>query len=199
MTIYTRGGDGGETSLADGTRTTKSSIRVGAYGTIDEANSWVGLARACGGDELLDRTLELLQHRLFNCSSNVATPTGAPLAPPEVEERDVVFLERAIDLFEARTGALSFFVLPGGTSCAGFLHVARTVCRRAERRLVTLAAEEAVDPQVLKLVNRASDFLFAAARYANHIEGRADVRWQRDLPLPDLDRLTAGGIELSGR
>jgi len=182
--IYTRSGDRGETSLVDGTRVPKDAVRVEAYGALDETNAWVGAARAFVDEETLDRALAFVQHRLFNCSSNLATPPGSKFAPPRVEDEDVAFLERSIDRFEAATGKLGAFVLPGGGRAAGFLHVARTVCRRAERRIVRLGASEAVDPTVLKFVNRASDFLFAAARYANHVDGRPDVEWDRNAPVP---------------
>jgi cob(I)alamin adenosyltransferase len=184
--IYTRTGDKGQTSLLGGGRVPKDAPRVEAYGALDEANSWVGAARAQGQDPLLDRTLELVQHRLYNCSSNLATPPGSEFEPPQIEAEDVAFLEQAIDRFEQETGALTSFVLPGGSALAGALHVARTVCRRAERRMVTLSAEEPVDPLVLKFVNRCSDFLFAAARYANRVQERPDVSWDRALPRPEL-------------
>lgn len=184
--IYTRTGDRGETSLTDGTRVPKDAVRVEAYGAVDEANAWVGAARSFTGDRRLDRTLAFVQHRLFNCSSNLATPPGGELTPPRVTDDDVAFLETAIDGFEAVTGRLSAFILYGGSRTAGLLQVARTVCRRAERRLVTLAASESVDPLVLKFVNRASDFLFAAGRYANHVEGKADVKWNKDFEAPSI-------------
>lgn len=186
MTIYTRSGDAGTTSLSDGSRVPKTAPRVDAYGTIDEANSWVGAARAFASDELLERCLELVQHRLYNCSSNLATPPGASFTPPGISDDDVRWLEAAIDRFEERTGSLTHFVVPGGSRSAGMLHVARTVCRRAERRMLDLAASEAVDDDVRRFVNRASDFLFAAARYANAVDGPGDVRWAADLPLPPL-------------
>jgi cob(I)alamin adenosyltransferase len=184
--IYTRRGDTGETSLTDGTRVPKDAARVEAYGAVDEANAWVGAARSFTGDALLDRALGFVQHRLFNCSSNLAMPPGGALAPPRVTDDDVAFLEKAIDRFEVTTGKLSAFILYGGSPTSGLLQIARTVCRRAERRLVTLAASETVDPLVLKFVNRASDFLFAAGRYANHVEGQADVKWEKDLEAPEI-------------
>jgi cob(I)alamin adenosyltransferase len=188
-TIYTRTGDAGETSLVDGRRVPKTSPRVEAYGTVDEANSWVGAARAFATDPLLARALEFLQHRLFNCSSNLATPADASATPPRIAAEDVDFLERAIDRFEQTTGPLKNFVVPGGSQAAGLLHVARTVCRRAERRVVALAAAEEVDPLVRKFVNRSSDFLFAAARYANAVEKRGDVSWDKQHERPDLETL----------
>lgn len=186
--IYTRTGDRGETSLADSSRVPKDSLRVEAYGTVDEANSWVGLARTFSADPLLAEVLDFVQHRLFNCSSNLASPPGTPWEVPRIAEADIELLERAIDRFEAATGPLTSFVLPGGAQAAAALHVARTVVRRAERRIVTLAGREGgVDALVQKFVNRASDLLFAAARYANHVDGRPDVRWDKARARPDLD------------
>jgi cob(I)alamin adenosyltransferase len=184
--IYTRSGDAGTTSLVDGTRVAKHSARVEAYGALDEANSWLGAARAFAADAFLKQALEFVQHRFYNCSSNLATPAGAEFAPPTIAQADVDWLEQAIDKFEQTSGALDGFVVPGGCTGAGLLHVARTVCRRAERRMLALAENEAVDELVCKFVNRSSDFLFAAARYANAVCGAGDVMWDRDLPRPVL-------------
>ncbi|MDP8222520.1 MAG: cob(I)yrinic acid a,c-diamide adenosyltransferase [Candidatus Lernaella stagnicola] len=185
--IYTRKGDKGQTSLVDNRRVSKDSLRVQAYGTIDEANSWVGVARACTQDSTLGPALTYLQNRFFNCSSNLATPPDSDITPPGIAPEDVAFLEEAIDHFEKTTGPLSRFILPGGSQCAAFLHVARTVCRRAERLIVTLAAAEDVDPLVQKFINRSSDFLFAAARFANASLDRDDAFWDADLPRPNLN------------
>jgi len=182
--IYTRTGDRGTTALVDGSRVPKDALRVEAYGTVDEANSWVGRALAGATDPALVEPLTFLQHRLYNCSSNLAVPPGSDIAPTRVTEADVAYLEANIDRFEQTSGAMRCFVLPGGVEAAGLLHVARTVCRRAERRLVSLAAAEPVDPLVIKLVNRASDLLFAAARYANATQGDGDVPWDKDRPTP---------------
>ncbi|MBN2490829.1 MAG: cob(I)yrinic acid a,c-diamide adenosyltransferase [Planctomycetes bacterium] len=184
--IYTRTGDRGETSLVGGGRVPKDAARVEAYGTVDETNAWIGAARAFVGDRALEEALEFLQHRLFNCSSNLATPAATKRVPPRIEEADIAFLERAIDRFEGATGKLTAFVLPGGSRAAAFLHVARTVCRRAERRVVGLGADEPVDPLVLAFLNRASDFLFAAARYSNHLEGRPDAAWDKGAAIPPM-------------
>ena len=181
--IYTRRGDRGETSLADESRIPKDAVRVEAYGTVDEANSWIGAARAHVDEPRLDRALAFAQHRFYNCSSNLATPAGAP-NPPRIAEADIEFLEQAIDRFEEATGPLHRFIVPGGGRAAAFLHVARTVCRRAERALVRLNRESPVDPLVQKFINRSSDFLFAAARYANFLEGRGDVFWNREEEIP---------------
>lgn len=184
--IYTRTGDRGETSLVDGSRVGKDAPRVEAYGDIDEANSWVGAARPQVSDPLLDQILEFLQHRLYNCSSNLASPPGSPYTPPGITDEDVAFLEQAVDRLEETTGAIRSFVVPGGCFAGGLLHIARTVCRRAERRMVRLGAAEPLDALVLKFVNRSSDLLFAAARYANEVAGVGDVAWRKDLPIPDL-------------
>ena len=184
--IYTRTGDAGTTSLVDGSRILKTSLRVEAYGTVDEANSWIGTARAFVADPLLNKILEFVQHRFYNCSSNLATPPQADVSPPRIAPEDVVWLESAIDKLEQATGSLDHFVVPGGCQDAGLLHVARTVVRRAERCIVALAEQDPVDEQVRKFVNRASDLLFAAARYANHVCGAGDVHWDRDLLRPVL-------------
>lgn len=186
--IYTRKGDAGKTSLVDGTPVSKDSLRVETYGDVDEANSWIGAARAHCDDALLDRCLEFVQHRFYNCTSNLATPPGAGFTPPGISTADIRFLEGAIDRFEERTGPLRHFVVPGGSRASGMLHLARTVCRRAERRLVSLATHEPVDEQVRAFINRASDFLFAAARYANTVTGVSDVHWNPQLPPPSLEQ-----------
>ncbi len=184
MKIYTRTGDQGTTSLADGTRLPKGSARIEAYGTVDEANSWIGAARSFVDDGLLDGMLAFVQHRFYNCSSNLASSTTEDPAPVGVDQRDIDFLERAIDQLTHKSGKIEGFILPGGGRAAGMLHIARTVCRRAERRIWTLAETSPVDSMVVKFVNRASDLLFAGARYANIVEGTGDVMWQKELPQP---------------
>lgn len=178
MSIYTRRGDHGETSLADGTRVSKASARVEAYGAVDEANSAVGFARAAVDDKVLDSVLSFAQQKLFNCSCSLADPTAdSNQRTPVVTVQDVGFLESAVDRFEQRTGPLECFVVEGGSEAAARLHVARTVCRRAERRMVTLTESEPVEELVLSFVNRLSDTLFAAARYANALAGTSDEPW----------------------
>lgn len=187
MTIYTRRGDDGETSLADGERVPKTDPRVEAYGTIDEANSAIGLARAATDDDLLSAVLDFAQQRLFNCSSHVATPPEARShATTDVDEDDVAVLERAVDRFEQHTGALDHFVIPGGSELAARLHVARTVVRRAERRVVALDPAHDGDQRVARFLNRLSDALFAASRYALSLEGRAEGAWNRDADRPAI-------------
>lgn len=187
MTIYTRAGDSGQTSLAGGSRISKASPRVEAYGTVDEANSHVGFARAATADPVLDEVLHFMQQRLFNCSSSLAMPAGHESeTTPHISAADVAFLEHAIDTFEQRTGPLTHFVIEAGSEAASRLHVARTVMRRAERRLVALSADEPIDEQVRAFVNRASDTLFAAARYANALDGVAQELWDQHAERPVL-------------
>jgi len=186
MPIYTRRGDHGDTSLADGTRVSKTSARVEAYGTVDEANSAVGFARAAVTDDELDEVLHFVQQRLFNCSSSLATPAESRSATtPVIVAADIEFLEAAIDRFMERSGPLTHFVIEGGCEPAGRLHLARAITRRAERRIVILAAETEVNEQVEAFVNRLSDVLFASARYANHLAGITDELWDPHAPRPE--------------
>lgn len=185
MTIYTRRGDAGTTSLADGERVSKASARVEAYGTVDEANSAVGLARAVVSDPILDDVLHFIQQRLFNCSSSIATPAeNAGERTPHISGDDITALEQAVDRFEAESGALNHFIIESGCEAAARLHVARATIRRAERRTVALAADTPVDEGVLKFLNRCSDALFAAARYANKLEDIAEEAWDPATPPP---------------
>jgi cob(I)alamin adenosyltransferase len=162
MALYTRTGDDGDTGLADGSRTSKASVRVEAYGTIDEANCAVGFARCAVTGEALDATLQFAQQRLFNCSSALAR-IRAHDSTPSVYPADIAVLEAAID---SQAGGTAFrgFTLPSGCEAASRLHLARTVVRRAERRTVALSQEALVDPMILAFLNRLSDLLFAAAR-----------------------------------
>lgn len=180
--IYTRTGDKGTTVLGDGTRVTKDSIRVEAFGTVDEANSCVGLARLQTQSlPELDAMLARIQNDLFDLGADLCTPDRG--TPPEHEPLRIVAgqvkrLEAEIDALNKRLAPLRSFVLPGGSPAAAALHLARTVVRRAERLMVTLSRqpEESVGGPALQYVNRLSDFLFVAARIAND-EGRADVLW----------------------
>ena len=177
MSIYTRQGDNGETSLAEGSRVAKDSARVEAYGTLDEAGSSIGLARAAVTDAAVDRVLRFVQQRLMNCASITARPAGSE--PPDhiaISPDDIAALERAIDDLCA-SSAWTGFVLGGGSEAASRLHVARAVTRRAERRLLTLSSLEPVDASVLAFVNRASDALYAAARCENHSSEATEEPW----------------------
>ena len=178
--IYTRTGDGGETSLFGGGRVSKDDLRVRAYGTVDELNAAIGVARAAGASREIDVVLERLQHQLFDLGAELATPDPASPAAAHAQRvtRDrTTALEQDIDRFEARLPPLRQFVLPAGVPAAAALHHARTVARRAEREIVALAARDPLNPDLLKYVNRLSDLLFVLARAANLAAGRADVAW----------------------
>jgi cob(I)alamin adenosyltransferase len=176
LKIYTKTGDAGETGLWGGLRVPKDALRVHAYGTVDECSAAIGLARAGGLGAGLDGLLAQVQNQLFTLGADLATPGEAP-SIPRVGEVEVAFLEQAIDGLEAALEPLKQFILPGGSLAAAHLHLARTICRRAERWAVSLAREEAVNPQVGIYLNRLSDFLFVAARAANARAGVADVPW----------------------
>ena len=178
--IYTRTGDGGETRLATGEPVRKDHVRVAAYGDVDECNSALGLARLHAGPDL-DPLLAAIQNDLFDLGADLATPEREePLGwePLRIVEAQVDRLEREIDRLNAELEPLTSFVLPAGSPTASHLHLARAVCRRAERRAVTLADTpgEKVSPAAIKYLNRLSDLLFVAARWAND-RGRADVLW----------------------
>lgn len=180
--IYTKTGDNGTTGLAAGPRRLKSDLRVEAYGTIDEANAVIGLARQhMGSMDTLDSMLMRIQNDLFDLGADLSTPdTGETLAyePLRIIAAQVTRLETEIDMLNADLEPLRSFVLPGGSGAAAALHMARTVTRRAERRMVELARMdgETVSPPALAYVNRLSDFLFVAARWTND-KGQADVLW----------------------
>lgn len=180
--IYTRTGDKGTTALVSGPRRLKHDLRVEAYGTVDEANSTIGVARLhTGGMEKLDAMLFRIQNDLFDLGADLATPdSGEPLSyePLRIVESQVTRLENEIDDLNAALEPLTSFVLPGGSAAAANLHMARTVCRRAERLMVELSVteNEIVSPAALKYANRLSDFLFVAARFANDA-GKADILW----------------------
>ena len=182
MKVYTRGGDAGETSLFGGRRVSKDAPRVAAYGEVDELNALIGLALAELSHDDLRRQLLTVQASLFDLGAELAAP-GAEAestrrAPrPAIAEADVEQLEAWIDALEAELAPLTSFVLPGGERAAAQLHVARTVCRRAERRAVSLAAEEPVGVTCVPYLNRLSDYLFTAARAANARAGVEEPRW----------------------
>jgi cob(I)alamin adenosyltransferase len=180
--IYTRSGDSGETGLFGGPRVPKDDPRVEAYGAVDEANAALGEARSraeAAGDADVAGVLGAAQDRLFTVGGELATPAGAKArsALPLLEPSWIEELERDIDRWDGELEPLRQFVLPGGAPLACALHVARTACRRAERRAVTLARAEPVDPLVLKYLNRLSDLLFVAARVANRRAGVAEICW----------------------
>ena len=181
--IYTRTGDDGTTGLGTGERRKKYDLRIAAYGTIDEVNAAIGLARLHTSDDAsLDAALSRIQNDLFDVGADLCTPgkgKGPGGARLTVTEKQVTWLESEIDRLNADLEPLRSFVLPGGSAAAAYLHLARTICRRAERLVAELKdkAGESVTGEVLKYVNRLSDFLFVASRYANG-KGADDVLWQ---------------------
>jgi cob(I)alamin adenosyltransferase len=181
--IYTRTGDDGTTALGTGERRKKYDLRIAAYGTLDETNSVIGIVRLhTGGDAALDGALSRIQNDLFDVGADLTTPgkgKGPGGARLTVTAAQVDWLEAEIDRLNAELAPLKSFILPGGSAAAAYLHLARTVCRRAERLIAELGdkAGESVTPEVLKYVNRLSDFLFVAARYANE-KGTRDVLWK---------------------
>ena len=179
--IYTKTGDDGTTALGTGERRPKHDLRIAAYGTVDETNACLGLARlhTAGPHAALDAMLGRIQNDLFDLGADLATPEGDD--PPARErlrivDEQVERLEREIDELNAELAPLRSFVLPGGAPAAAALHLARTVCRRAERLVVALSAKEAVSPAAIKYLNRLSDFLFVASRAVND-RGARDVLW----------------------
>jgi cob(I)alamin adenosyltransferase len=181
--IYTRTGDAGTTSLGTGERRKKYDLRVDAYGTLDELNAVVGIVRlSTAVDPRLDELLARVQNDLFDVEADLCMPEGGKGpggARLNVTDAQVTWLEQQIDALNDELEPLTSFVMPGGTPAAAYLHLARTICRRAERLVVKLADTEGenVEPPVLKYVNRLSDFLFVVGRYAND-KGRRDVLWK---------------------
>ena len=183
--IYTKTGDGGQTSLGNGARVAKFDLRVQAYGTVDETNATVGLARLQGAE--MDAALMRVSNDLFDLGADLCTPdiendASAPYPRLRIIGAQVDRLEREIDAMNERLTPLRSFVLPGGSALAAHLHLCRTVCRRAERLVVELAGHEPVNPEAVKYLNRLSDWFFVAGRIAND-DGKADVLW-----VPGLTR-----------
>jgi cob(I)alamin adenosyltransferase len=181
MKIYTKTGDQGDTGLFGGPRVSKDAPRIEAYGTVDELNSVLGVARAAGLDSEFDALLSRIQSDLFALGAQLATPDPAAHRTTLVGLDQIAALEQAIDRFEMRLEPLKQFILPGGTPAAAQLHLARTVCRRAERRLVTLMRQsaEAIAIEPLVYLNRLSDLLFVMARAVNRAAARPDIPWEK--------------------
>lgn len=174
--IYTRGGDAGQTSLGDGARVDKHDLRVEAYGTVDEANAVIGIARLHSPSSDVDAMLARIQNDLFDVGADLCVPGPSDDGKLRVAAAQVDRLEAEIDRLNAELQPLNSFVLPGGSPCAAQLHLGRTVTRRAERLVSALAGREAINPAVLKYLNRLSDHLFVLARWVND-RGAADVLW----------------------
>jgi cob(I)alamin adenosyltransferase len=180
VTLYTRRGDAGETDLFGGPRVSKDHLRVEAYGAVDELNAALGAARVASEHADLSDVVREIQSLLFDLGGTLATPDPRRRAKgevPELEAQHVEVLERHIDRLEQELGPLRRFVLPGGTAAAAAFHVARTACRRAERRCVALHGREPLDAVILGYLNRLSDLLFVMARVENRRAGSGDVEW----------------------
>jgi len=176
--LYTRTGDSGETSLFDGTRVSKADARIEAYGDVDELNAWIGLARAARLDHDLDEALAHVQRDLFALGAQLADPAeklAARVTKAVLSAADVARLEALIDVLDADLPPLRHFILAGGSQAGAALHVARTVCRRAERRIVSL--QPAPDEVLVRYINRLSDALFVLARAANQRAGMPETPW----------------------
>jgi len=183
MKIYTKTGDQGQTSLCRGERISKDSPRIEACGEVDELNSWIGWARAENSDRQVEAWLEQIQRDLFIIGADLASPrdnNDKEDGTTQLTENSITLIEQAIDQMEAQLPPLKKFILPGGCEPAARLHLARTVCRRAERATVRLAKQETVNPLVLVYLNRLSDFLFVLARYVNRIQGVSDQLWKNN-------------------
>jgi cob(I)alamin adenosyltransferase len=178
--IYTRSGDEGSTGLGGGQRVSKDAPRIEAYGTVDELNAFVGAAIAAGVAPDLVSTLETIQNDLFNLGADlcVLEEDKQKMSLPGIEQRQIDTLEQLLDRLTAELGPLENFILPAGTPAAAMLHVARTVCRRAERRVLTLASQEPVGSCVVKYLNRLSDALFVMSRFENKLKGVSETYWQ---------------------
>jgi cob(I)alamin adenosyltransferase len=188
--VYTRTGDAGKTRLAGGQQVWKDSLRVEAYGTLDEVNAAIGVVRVMNAEmvgshaqaEQLEEALRWIQNKLFDIGGILATAPGQTFKNmPQISEKDVTNLEKIIDRCQKDLAPLKEFILPGGGKVSGFLHQARTVCRRAERVCVHLSREETVEAVHIKFVNRLSDALFVLARWVAKTQGEPEFLWERDV------------------
>lgn len=179
MKIYTKTGDNGTTGLFGGTRVSKNSLRIETYGTVDELNSIIGLARAHFIDAELDSYLNQIQKELFIVGADLATPLSeSKVSIQRLKHEQVAGLENIIDSVDEKLQPLKFFILPGGHPIASLLHFARTVCRRTERLCVALSEQEEINSTIVPYLNRLSDLLFVLARYANHITKKEEIQWE---------------------
>lgn len=179
MKIYTKTGDNGTTSLVGGTRVSKATLRIDTYGTVDELNAYIGLVRDQIVNEGRRDLLKEIQDRLFTIGAILASePEQVKRAIPDLHEEDVTLLENEMDSMTDQVPPLRLFVLPGGHQSVSFAHVARTVCRRAERLVITLAENEPIEPLVIKYLNRLSDYLFVLSRKMTQELGTEEVTWK---------------------
>lgn len=182
MKIYTKGGDKGETGLFGGERVSKDSLRIETYGTVDELNSFIGLAVVEIKDYEVKKLLERIQNTLFILGSDLSAPDNVKDKShniPRISKLNYEEIEKEIDKFDSRLGELKNFILPGGSKSAALLHICRTICRRAERRVVALNNAVNISPDIIIFLNRLSDLFFVLARYENKISGIEDIEWQK--------------------
>lgn len=184
MKIYTKTGDKGHTSLYGGTKVSKNDVRIEAYGTVDELNACIGIIRSCDIDTKIDENLIEIQKNLFHLGAELATPkdklylaNGKCRLPKLIENSDIEQLENWIDTMETQLPALMHFILPGGNLASAYAQLARTVCRRAERRAVGLSDLEEIRGEVVKYLNRLSDYLFVLGRLISHLAKHEEIKW----------------------
>ncbi len=178
MKIYTKTGDEGKTSLFGGKRISKDDWQIEAYGTVDELNSHIGLCMAFIDKEEVKQQLAKIQHLLFNIGSVLASPKENDFNLPNVHEDDIVQLETEMDNMNEHLEPLKYFILPGGSQSVAQLHITRTVCRRAERRVISIKDEVKHPPLIIKYLNRLSDYLFVLARYMAKVENIKEHKWE---------------------
>jgi cob(I)alamin adenosyltransferase len=182
MKIYTRTGDNGTTGLIGGSRVKKYNIRLEAYGTVDELNSYIGVVRSMQTEEHADAILERIQHKLFVIGANLASDETVPMIKQQLPcgKADIELLEKEMDQMIDVLPPLNNFILPGGCQASSFCHIARTVCRRAERRIVELSEKAEVDSNLIKYINRLSDYLFVLSRKISMDQKAAEILWSPD-------------------
>jgi cob(I)alamin adenosyltransferase len=178
MKIYTKKGDKGETSLIGGDRVKKHHIRIEAYGTIDELNSYIGILRSFADEQINAPVLSEVQDRLFTIGSLLASAPGSKMIVPDLHDSDISLLEVSIDKMHEELPELKSFVLPAGSREIAHCHVARCICRRAERLIVHLSEDQEIDPNILQYINRLSDYLFVVGRYTAKVQGVEEVSWK---------------------
>ncbi|MGB4958636.1 MAG: cob(I)yrinic acid a,c-diamide adenosyltransferase [Saprospiraceae bacterium] len=177
MKIYTKTGDKGDTSLFGGKRISKDDLRIEAYGTVDELNSFIGLLNATFQEATQNYFLTEVQKRLFTIGSNLASDPDKGMITPDILDEDIHVLENAMDTMEELLEPLKNFILPGGDISIGYAHVCRTICRRAERRVIAIDKQHPVDPKIIMYLNRLSDYFFVLSRYIARSKNITEIPW----------------------